>query len=543
MHMHDTKQLKTFSDILRYFSAVHGDRPAVQTLGGPFTTYAQLAERAAAVRSYLSERGVVPGERIALVSENRPEWPIWYLGITSYGAVVVPILTDFHPRQVAGIIEHAAPRFVVASAKTEAVLADVKLERLDVATAMSLPSADAAAADSHNSPAPDDLAAILYTSGTTGDPKGVMLTHHNIVSNAVGSEELVPIHPTDRLLSILPLAHTYECTIGFLTPALGGAQITYLGGPPTITKLLPALQEVRPTIMLSVPLILEKIYQARVVPVFEKLPGFVARFGLTRKLIHRAAVKKLKKTFGGSIRFFGVGGAPLTAATERFLNEGGFPYAIGYGLTETAPLLAGAPVELTRFRSTGPALAGVELRLMPVGDGRSEGEIQARGPNVMQGYYQNPEATAAVFTEDGWFKTGDLGAIDSDGFVFIRGRAKSVILGPSGENIYPEEIEAEIDADPLAEESLVLSAGNKLVARVRLNVEAVAQKVGSVAESIDPETLARVSRELLESLRKKVNAKLNTFSRISHMVLQIEALERTPTRKIKRFLYQDQTVA
>jgi long-chain acyl-CoA synthetase len=291
--------------------------------------------------------------------------------------------------------------------------------------------------------------------------------------------------------------------------------------------------------MLSVPLILEKIYQNRVAPIFGKLPSWLGRLKPIRRLIHKVAVGKLKKQFGGRIRFFGVGGAPLSPATERFLREGGFPYAIGYGLTETAPLLAGTNERKTRYRSTGPAVPGVSLRIARSKPGSEEGEIQARGPNVMQGYYKNPEATQAAFTEDGWFKTGDLGAFGKGGYLFIRGRAKSMILGPGGENIYPEEIEAEIDAEPLVEESLVLSKGGQLVARVRINLEALSERIGTAVSNLDSAQISAAASDILENVRRSVNSRVNRFSRLADVVLQLEALERTPTRKIKRFLYQE----
>jgi long-chain acyl-CoA synthetase len=299
------------------------------------------------------------------------------------------------------------------------------------------------------------------------------------------------------------------------------------------------LERVRPTIMLSVPLIIEKIYRARVVPKLAKLPGFLRKFPPTRTLFHRLAAGKLKKTFGGRLRVFGIGGAPLGPDAERFLRDGKFPYTIGYGLTETAPLLAGTAPFDTRFRSTGPAVPGVELRLEPQEEGSAVGEIQARGPNVMLGYFKNPEATEEAFTDDGWFRTGDLAWMDSDGYVYVQGRVKTLIVGPSGENIYPEEIEATIESDPLVEESLVLSQGGKLIARVRLNLDALAERLGTLVSELDPQTVRQAAGQLLEDLRRSVNGELNRFSRLARMVLQIEEFERTPTRKIKRFLYQD----
>jgi long-chain acyl-CoA synthetase len=538
----DKQSIRTFPELLGFITESYGDNPGLGSLDGSMMTYREVGERAQAVSAWLTSKGVAKGDRVALVSENRPEWPIWYLGIAAAGAVVVPVLTDFHPRQVENILKHSQPALVVSGDSTEALVAGSPAPVYPVASLGELAPATAASTDSgagSGTPAPDDLAAIIYTSGTTGNPKGVMLSHRNLISNAQAAITLFPINTEDNLLSILPLAHSYEWTIGFLTPILGGASITYLGGPPTISKLLSAFSTVRPTIVLSVPLILEKIYRSRVLPIFAKLPKWLGGFPPVRKLIHRIAVKKILKQFGGRIRFFGVGGAAISPATERFLREGRFPYAVGYGLTETAPLLAGTDVRDTRYRSTGPALRDVELRLEKAGDSVQEGEIQARGPNIMLGYYRNPEATAEVFTDDGWFKTGDLGAFDKNGYLYIKGRAKSVIVGPSGENIYPEEIEAEIDAEPLVEESLVLSKGDKLVALVRLNFEALAEQIGVAASKVDVEAVRSAAEEALGRLQRSVNARLNHFSRLAEIILQTEELERTPTKKIKRFLYQN----
>ncbi|MFP4430899.1 MAG: AMP-binding protein [Spirochaetaceae bacterium] len=530
--MSDEQSIRTFPELLGFVTESYGDHPGLGSLDGSMMTYREVGERAQAASVWLRSKGVGKGDRVALVSENRPEWPIWYLGIVGMGAVVVPVLTDFHPRQVENILYHSQPTLVVSGDSTEALVEHSPVPVYPISSLRELPAASPGATEgSLREIGPDDLATIIYTSGTTGNPKGVMLSHFNLISNAQGAFALFPINTEDNLLSILPLAHSYEWTIGFLTPILGGASITYLGGPPTISKLLSAFATVRPTIVLSVPLILEKIHRARVLPVFAKLPRPLGGFPPVRKLIHRIAVKKILKQFGGRIRFFGVGGAAISPATERFLREGRFPYAVGYGLTETAPLLAGTDVQGTRYRSTGPALRNVELRL-------EEGEIQARGPNIMLGYYRNPEATAEVFTDDGWFKTGDLGAFDKNGYLYIKGRAKSVIVGPSGENIYPEEIEAEIDAEPLVEESLVLSKGDRLVALVRLNIEALAEQIGIAASKVDVEAVRSAAEEALGRLQRSVNARLNHFSRLAEIILQTEELERTPTKKIKRFLYQ-----
>jgi long-chain acyl-CoA synthetase len=539
-------------------TAQHAARPALRLRGGVSYTYGQVGAAAVDVAGRLREQGIGPGDRVVLFAENSPQWGITYLSITGMGAVVVPLLTDFHPDQVARILEHVEPSLIVVSESTTAAVSQFTPPAPVRQLADLVPVPDAPAAPDpvgeifDYRPGAEDLAAIIYTSGTTGMPKGVMLSHGNLVSNVLNTSAMVPLYDEDRLLSILPLAHTYECTIGFLIPFFAGASVTYLSGPPVISTLLPALSEVRPTMMLSVPLIMEKIYHSRVAPVIGKLPGFLRGFPPVRKLIHRIAAGKVKRLFGGSLRFFGIGGAALSEDTERFLREGGFPYAIGYGLTETSPLIAGADAKHTHFRSGGHAVPNTELRIYREVDEADAavttaapkraaketlGEIQVRGPGVMQGYYRNPEATAAAFTEDGWLKTGDLGTIDKKGYVFIRGRSKTTIIGPSGENIFPEEIEAAINADEVVEESLVVPEQGTLVARVRVNVEKLAERLGDALPSVDLESARGHAEAFLDDLRKRVNSRLNRFSRVSKMKLQDEPFERTPTKKIKRFRY------
>ena len=567
--------VSTLRDLLLHSGRTHTDRIALASRDGRSYTYGAVLEAASSVAADLARRGIGPGDRVALFAENSPEWGVTYLAITGTGAVVVPLLTDFHANQIGVILDHVDPSLVVTSASMRSVVeqAGYTGNAIDIEDLVPMktaaddqPANDAASADaasgqegvggapadqdavfSHR-PASEDLAAIIYTSGTTGTPKGVMLSHGNLVSNVMNTLEMVPLDSSDRLLSILPLAHTYECTIGFLIPFASGASVTYLTGPPVISALLPALADVKPTMMLTVPLIMEKIYRSRVAPALAKLPEWLRGLPPVRKLMHRIAAKKVYRLFGGKLRFFGIGGAALAEDAERFLREGKFPYAIGYGLTETSPLIVGSDAKKTRFRSGGRAVPGTEIRIAsvhPLGDTDAHldpdlGEIQARGPNVMQGYYRNPEATAEVFTEDGWFRTGDLGTVDKDGFVYIRGRLKTTIVGPGGENIFPEEIEAAINAEEGVAESLVLAEQQgTLTARVRLNAEKLAEWVGDALPTVDLEPAKEHVEAFLTDLRKRVNARLNRYSRLSDIRLQEEPLERTPTKKIKRYKYKE----
>ena len=323
--------------------------------------------------------------------------------------------------------------------------------------------------------------------------------------------------------------------------------------PPVASALMPALQQVRPTVIASVPLIMEKVYRGKVRPTFEKSPILRTLYGWapTRKLLHKAAGKKLKELFGGRMRFFAIGGAKFDSEAERFLKEGGFPYGIGYGLTETAPLLAGAVGNMVRVGSTGPALEGVELRLDNINPSTGQGEIVAKTPCCMSGYYKNEEATKDAFTADGWFRTGDLGYIAPDGWVFIKGRLKNMIVGPSGENIYPEDIEEVINSNPIVAESVVTEENGKLVALVHFDMAALEARYDEFKKFVSDgkeqlgqkytaskEQVAEKMEEIKRELVTYVNSKVNRFSQITKVIDNGCEFEKTPTKKIRRFVYE-----
>jgi len=551
--------------------------PALSMVGGERFTYGDIEKHSARLAAMLASLGIEKGDKVALLAENSPHWGIAYFGILRAGAVVVPILTDFTAEQIRNIIVHSEAKAVICSDRLfqkikalglSALLLDIKDGALRDKESENSSTRQPLRRDPSefrpSSPDPDDVAMLVYTSGTTGLSKGVMLSHRNILSNAFGCRSIIILHRTDRLLSILPLAHTYEFTIGFVIPLLSGSHIHYLDRPPSATVLLPALKAVRPTIMLSVPLVIEKIYRSNIKPTLEGMKLYSSP--VFKPLLIRFAGIKLRKTFGGRIRFFGVGGAPLSSDVEDFLKKAGFPYAIGYGLTESSPLLAGCPPSRTFLHSTGPALKGVEIRIADPSAGTGTGEIQAKGANIFKGYFKDPERTKEAFTEDGWFKTGDLGFIDAKGRIFVKGRLKTMILGASGENIYPEEIEAVLNQSPYVAESLVVDGEAGLTAFVYLksevleNLEARIQDGLDVAEDISSRMgSALVSAEksvahsigqawgdaekaagrLLETIRKEANARLTSFSRIHTIKLQEGPFEKTPTQKIKRFLYSN----
>jgi len=540
---------RTFQALLANSVNRYGDRVALSTVDGISLTYSQFAEKIKRVSGLLHALGVGPGDRVAILSENKVNWGVAYFAIATSGAIAVPILPDFPEKDIANIIRHSECRILFVSEKLlqkttgaafPTVSASILLDTLALIDRPDLvPSSDLSSnAERVAFPHPvkeEDIVSIFYTSGTMGFSKGVILTHANIVSDAIATTAIVSIGSEDRMLSILPLAHTYENTLGLVTALMVGASVYYLDRPPTAPVLLPAMAKVRPTIMLSVPLIIEKIYKAKIQPRFSGSPLFrlLTKYPVTRKPLSRLAGKKLLDTFGGSLRVFAIGGAPIAADVELFLREAGFPYAMGYGLTETAPLIAGTSPEETRYRSTGKPLPGTEIRILDPDPATGEGEIIVKGPTVMKGYFRDPERTAEVMTPDGWLRTGDLGTIDADGYVFIKGRLKNMILGPSGKNIYPEEIESAINESDLVLESLVFSHQEKLIARAHLNYEEIKKKFGL---SNDHETTQRV-HTFLEELRRQVNQRLASFSRLHRIVEQPEPFEKTPTLKIKRHLY------
>ncbi len=542
-------------------------RPALSMIDEEPINYEELNQRVTALQVFLHQQGVIKGDRVAILSENCPNWGIAYLAITTMGAVVVPILTDFHANEINHILRHSGAKMVFLSSTMFEVIAyedfDVRPEMILIESFSPIP-ADAkkdalkdlvkdgnatlsrlkgialkAVGLVHAEVQEDDIAAIIYTSGTTGSSKGVMLTHKNLVFDAHITLGIQKVDQYDKLISILPLAHTYECTIGFIIPMMTGACVWYLDKPPTARVLVPAMQKINPTMILSVPLVIEKIFKLQVHPQLTKNPMMKGLYSIPfmRKALHKVAGKKLMKTFGGAIHFFGIGGAMLSAEVERFLFEAGFPYAIGYGLTETSPLIAGCAPAVVKFRSTGTVLKGIQVRIADPDPKTGEGEIQVKGDTVMKGYYRDKARTEEAFTPDGWFKTGDLGILTKQNYLYIKGRLKNVIVGASGENIYPEELEAKINENELVLESLVYELESKICAKVFLNYEMIDKMYGiSKMSSVSAE---KHILGLLEDIRKKVNQNVSSFSVIHRIAEQKEPFEKTPTKKIKRFLYQN----
>lgn len=524
-------------------------------------TYGDLLNDVTSIANMLLNLDIHQGDKVAILSANMPNWGITQFAIAKIGAVSVPILPGFSTSDITNILTHAEVKVLFVSKLLYDLVANIHTDFLttkilsnsfriieDGYPAKEIEKLDVPYDYQNLSPLPkikideEDTASIIYTSGTTGFSKGVVLTHKNIVWNAEKCATIQPINGEDRFMSILPMAHTYENTLGLILPVMFGAAVYYLDRPPTPSLLVPALQKIKPTVMLSVPLVIEKIYKAQIMPKFNKtkFTKIMYAFPPFRKLLNRIAGKVLYKTFGGHIKFFGIGGAKLDPVVERFLHEGKFPYAIGYGLTETSPMSAGSSPATTHLGTIGPAMEGVELKINEP-DEKGQGEIWIRGPHVMKGYYQKPELTAESVTPDGWFKSGDLGYIDKKGRLSIRGRLKTMLLGASGENIYPEEIESILNNFHLVEEALVVKNKGKLIAIVKLKKEELEKmllqqkakyKLKQTEKTTDHE-------EEKKEILTYINARVNNFSKLTKIEISEEPFEKTPTQKIKRYKYQD----
>ena len=543
----------TLPALLNRSVELYADKDALGKAGEKPMTYSELNSRVQEMVALLRSNGISKGDKVLLLSENMPNWGVAYFAITYFGAVVVPVLPDFHPSDVHHIIRHSEAKAVFVSDRHLATIEEccdhgmnfvVKLDDLTLVDELTNKSYISKIAQKMSKsteitkPDEDDMASLLYTSGTTGHSKGVMLSHKNLVTNAMSAHVQLTIKPDDVFLSILPLAHTLECTVGFTVPMLHGSSIYYIDKVPTPSVLLKAFEIVKPTMILSVPLIIEKIYKNKVLPKFTGSFLMKTIYGIPffRKKLNAIAGKKLIETFGGRLKFFGIGGAPLSPFVEQFLIEANFPYIVGYGLTETAPLIAGSVLGGTiKARSTGIPAAGVKIAIKDKNPETGIGEIIAQSPSVMIGYYKDEQQTAEVM-EDGWFLTGDLGYIDDEGFLFISGRSKNVIIGPAGENIYPEQIESTINQNETVMDSLVMEQDGKLVARVHLDYELI-DKMFKADNTPDAEVHKKIEN-LLEEMRVEVNAQISSFSRMVKFIEQIEPFVKTPTKKIKRYLYK-----
>lgn len=518
--------------------------------------YSQIAEKILKLHAIFDACDIKKGDKIALIGKNSSNWGISYIATILFGAVIVPVLPDFKPNDIYHIVNHSDSVLLFCSDSIFESLDENSMNKIrcsfslsdfSVITKKELPDGLKQVMDTMNEQfkmrypeglKPSDIqfklvdnseiAVISYTSGTTGFTKGVLIPHNSLTANVVYANHNMPLEPGDNIVSFLPLAHAYGCAFEFLWPFTLGCHITFLTKSPSPQVVMQAFKEVRPRLILSVPLVIEKIYKNQILPVVNKAPAkTLLRIPFLKNIVLSKIREKLIDVFGGNFHEVVIGGAPLSHEVEVFFNKIRFPFSIGYGMTECGPLISYANWDKTRLESAGKIVDTLEVTIDSNDPYNEVGEIFVRGENVMQGYYKNPEATKAAIDDNGWLHTGDLGIIDKDNFIYIKGRSKSMILGSSGQNIYPEEIEARLNNLSYIQESLVVEKNNKLIALIYPDQELINKNKISDTEL----------KEILEQHRKAFNHELPVYMNLIEIRIHNEEFEKTPKKSIKRFLY------
>ena len=528
------------------------ERPALGNYRGEVFTYGEVATQIAKLHVLYEAIGLKKGDKVALCAKNSARWGIAFFSANTYEAVVVPILADFHPESVNSLVDHSESTVLftdtdiwskldiekMPQVKAVVSTADFQLlyaadEKISSANENLQNLFDAKypkgfSMDDLNYPTENekDLAIINYTSGTTSAPKGVMLRYECVTANVAFGLKRLPVYEGDTIVSMLPMAHMYGMMFELIYPLCGGAAIYYLGKTPTPALLLGAMAEIKPYLVITVPLVMEKIFKSKVAPVVNKpvMKVICAIPGLNQ-VIFKKVRTSLLNAFGGKVREIVMGGAALNPEVESWFKKFKLPYTVGYGMTEAAPLMAYEDWWDFAAKSCGKAIDTIEVRIDSEDPYNKVGEIQARGMNIMSGYYKNEEATKAAFTEDGWMRTGDLGVVDKKGNIFIKGRSKNMILSANGQNIYPEEIEAVVNNQPYVIESVVIDRGARLVALVYTDSEKMK------AEGVDVE-------DFKKNLMTEVNRSMPAYSKINLVEIMDQPFEKTPKMSIKRFMYK-----
>jgi len=531
------------------------DLPGLSNFKGKSLSYGQIADRIIYLHQVFKKFKIKPGDKVALLGKNSANWGIAYLSTVTYGAVVVPILTDFHANDIHHIVNHSDSKilFVMDNIFTE--LDPAKMDKVNTIFSIEnyeilftrinkakskLLEVEKSYLEAYGGVLTSDklsfddisnetLEGIVYTSGTTGFSKGVMLTHNNLAANMVFAREHMDLVPGDTILSFLPVAHSFGCAFEFLYPFCMGCHITFLGRIPSPTIILKAFNKIKPNLILSVPLVLEKIYNSKIKKATGKFPiSILIKTPILKKLIYKKIRKTLVDSFGGEFNEFVIGGAPLNAAVEDFLKKIRFPFTIGYGMTECAPLISYINWREHRKQSVGICVNTLDCKVDSDDPQTEVGELLVKGENVMIGYYKEKEKTAEAIDEEGWLHTGDLALIDEDGFIYIKGRKKTMLLGPSGQNIYPEVIEAKLSNLPFIEEAILVKREGKLVALVYPDYDNLKLK------GAEEKRLNKIMRDN----REKINEVLPAFSKISKIQIYPEEFEKTPKKSIKRYMYK-----
>ena len=542
------------------------DCGALRDRGGVSYTYGRMAEQMARLHYLYRAFGLSEGDKVSICGKNCSNWAVAFLSVNAFGCISVPLLNDFHPESIAQLTDHSESKLLfideelwkkvsIVGTKAEAVFslkdfsllhaaqeadAAVKAEQASQAFGKDFGGGFTSEAVSYPSRDLEEVAIINYTSGTTSAPKGVMLSYRAVSSNVIFIKDNIYGKEGDKALSMLPMAHMYGMAVEFLFPVCAGYELNFLGKTPSPKILLDALADVKPFMIIAVPLIIEKIFYSSVFPIINKpvMKGAL-KLPIISSVIYKKIYDKLMSVFGGNVKYIIIGGAPLNEAVEEVMRKVGLPYCVGYGMTECAPLISYEHYSKFAFRSCGKPVDRMEVRIASSDPAREVGEIQTRGDNVMIGYYKNKDASAAAFTPDGWLHTGDMGIMDADGNIFIKGRCKNMVLGPNGQNIYPEEIEDKLNSHRYVTESIVVARGNRLVALVYPDTDAI---IADAAEhkhesGAVPDSEALVSAAM-DALLADVNKSLPAYSKLSKVEVMATEFEKTPKKSIKRFLYE-----
>ncbi|HEY4789694.1 MAG TPA: AMP-binding protein [Bacteroidales bacterium] len=547
-------------NLINYFESSFKDNwknPALSDYKGEGLTYGDVAQKILRLHILFERNGINRGDKISLIGKNSAAWAITYLATISYGAVIVPILSDFKPNDVHHIINHSdsvllfagdrifetleitempnvkavfsLPDFSISFSRDKQISNDY--DKLDDLFVAKYPNGLFPEIFSFPSISNKELAVISYTSGTTGFSKGVMLSYNSLAANVRFARNNMPLSPGDNIVSFLPLAHAYGCSFEFLFPVSLGCHITFLTKTPSPQIVTQAFDEIRPRLILSVPLIIEKIYKKQLLPTISKpIIKAILKIPGINQLLYRKINRKLTEVFGGNFFEVVIGGAPFNVEAEAFFRKIKFPATVGYGMTECGPLISYASWKTSKFQSAGRKVDSLEVRIDSENPNEIVGEILVKGENVMLGYYKNKEATDAVIDNEGWLHTGDMGLFDKDGNLYIKGRCKTMILGASGQNIYPEEIESLLNNKFGILESLVIEDNGRLKALIYPDYESIEYK------NIDTKAL----EEMMSFHIKELNHQLPSYMNIANFVLHPEEFEKTPKRSIKRFLYTNQ---
>ncbi|WP_282126038.1 AMP-binding protein [Marinifilum flexuosum] len=528
------------------------EHPAFTNYQKDTITFQEVAQRIQWMHFLFKELGIKKGDKVAVIGRNLNNWAVTYLGAITYGAVIVPILPDFNSSDIHHIVTHSESKLLFATENIFNKIDDDKMKKLmgiislgefeplcsscdklnkAVEKANKKSNEIALSKDHLNfaDPKEDDIAVLSYTSGTSGFSKGVMLPFKSLYSNVKIGFDYIDLRPQDKVVSFLPLAHVFGCLFEFLTEFCCGCHVVFLSRVPTPQIITKAFQDIQPKLICLVPLIMEKIYKKRILPVLEsRRVKLMLKIPLLEKKIYKKIRTSLIETFGGKFIEVIIGGAALNKEVEDFLKKIEFPFTVGYGMTECGPLISYSPTQKFRSHSCGEVVDRMQVRIDSEDPYKVVGEIQVKGDNVMKGYYKNPEATAEAMTEDGWLRTGDLGVVDADDTIYIRGRSKNMLLGPSGQNIYPEEIEAALNNMPFVQESIVTDdKDHKLIALIYPDYEACD------AEGLNKDEI----QQALDKDKQIINKSLPAYMKVSRIILFPEEFKKTPKRNIKRYLY------